>query len=133
MTNFDYQAQSLEGRAAVLGADLAAFEERLAIARVQTAKLLSIAKDKGVTAVSVGKKHPRVGNEDWPFGAGGSIFTPKDERINNWPAAWHLAEAMGISYGGGNPGQHQAKIEELIEGVYEIRKGKWHRIDLEDE
>lgn len=132
MTNFDYQADSLQRSAADLGAKIADFEERLAVARVRTASLLGIAKDNGVTAVSIGKKHPRVGNEDWEFGTAGSIFTPKEERINDWPAAWHLAEAMGISWGAGNPGQHQANIEELIEGVYEIRKGKWHRIDLED-
>jgi len=132
VTNFDYQADSLQMRVSELNADIAGFEERLAVARVRTAKLLAIAKEIGVTAVSVGKKHARVGNESFPFGAGGSIFTPPDERIDGRPAAWHLAEIMGISHGAGNTGQHQADIEELIEGVYEIRKGKWYRIDLED-
>lgn len=133
MTNFDSQANLLESRAATLALDISDFEERLAVARVKTARLLQVAKENGVTAVSVGKKHSRVGNESWGFGTTGAIFTPPKERINDWPAAWHLAEAMGISYGCGNPGQHQADISELIDGVYEIRGGQWKRIDLDDE
>lgn len=133
MTNFDFQAAHLDSRVTALGTELADFEERLAVARVRTAKLLGIAKDLGVTAVSVGKKHSRVGNENFPFGAGGSIFTPPDERVDGRPAAWELAEIMGISNGAGNTGQHQADISELIDGVYEIRKGQWRRVDLEGE
>ena len=132
MTNFDQQGNYLQHQVDELSIKLSDYEERLAVARVKTSTLLRLAKENGVTAISIGKKHPRVGNENFPFGGAGSIFTPKDERIDDYPAAWRLAELMGISYGAGNTGQHQADVSELIDGVYEIRKGAWYRIDLEE-
>ena len=102
----------------------------LAHAKTKTAELLEIARAAGVTAVGISKTHPRLGNEHWGQRGGGAIFTPVDEEVNGWPAAWHVAEKAGVGFGCGNPGQHQARTKNLIDGVYEVRDGLWSRIDL---
>lgn len=129
--NFDSRIERLEGRKEDLERETAVLGVQLDIARRKTAQLLHVAKDNNVTAVSIGKVHPRVGNEKWGFSGGGSIFTPPDERVEGRPAAWVIAEAIGISHGCGNAGQHQADLSQLVDGVYECRNGEWYRIDLD--
>jgi len=130
MTDFESKTERLVQRTAALREELAQVQRDLVAATGKTAELLDIAAEAGVSAVSIGKIHERVGNERWTYG-NGAIFTPVDERVGGWPAAWHIAERAGISQGAGNPGQHQADTSGLIDGVYECRGGLWTRIDLE--
>ena len=129
--NFDSQVERLEDRAEAVKRELAILGVQLDTARRNTSRLLESAKGLGVTAVSIGKHHARVGNEGWKFRTTGSIFTPPNERVDGRPAAWVIAEAMGISQGAGNTGQHQADLSQLVDGVYECRNGEWYRIDLD--
>lgn len=129
--NFEQKASSLTRTVESAMQQLNALQSQLRHAATKTEELLAIASGVGVTALSIGKKHPLVGNEDFPFGVSGSIFTPEENRHNGWPAAWHIAETAGISQGAGNSGQHQADTSNLIDGVYECRGGAWSRVDLE--
>jgi hypothetical protein len=128
--DFEYAADSLARQVASAQSSLKTLELKMKSSAKKTEELLAIASEVGVTAVSIGKKHPLVGNEDWPFGASGSIFTRKEDRHDGWPAAWHIARQAGVGGGAGNSGQHQADTSNLIDGVYECRNGAWSRVDL---
>lgn len=128
--NFERKAESIAYQIRTSQAELKSLASKLTRAAAKTEALLAIASDVGVTALSIGKKHPLVGNEGWPFGYAGSVFTSKTDEVNGWPAAWHITQKAGIGGGSGNSGQHQADTSELIDGVYECRDGVWARIDL---
>jgi len=128
--DFEASAKSIAYQVERAQSDLKALSVKLRRAAAKTEELLAIASEVGVTAVSIGKKHPLVGNENWPFGASGSIFTPREDQHDGWPAAWHIAKKAGVSGGAGNSGQHQADTSNLIDGVYECRGGVWARVDL---
>lgn len=129
--NFEQKAYSLTHTVKNALQELEILQSQLQHAATKTEELLAIASEVGVTALSIGKKHPLVGNEGWPFGYAGSIFTPKADQHAGWPAAWHIARTAGVSGGAGNGGQHQVDTSNLIDGVYECRGGIWSRIDLE--
>jgi hypothetical protein len=130
--DFESKAKGLAYQVERAQSELKQLAAHLTSAAAKTEELLAIASDVGVTAVSIGKKHPLVGNEDWSFGAASSIFTRKDDQHDGWPAAWHIAKEAGVSGGAGNTGQHQADTRDLIDGVYECRGGVWARVDLLD-
>jgi len=100
-------------------------------AAATTARVLSIANDIGVTTVGIGRKHADLGNEQFPFSATGSIFTPLGDRHDGWPAAWHIANKAGIADRVGNTGQHQIPISACIDGLYRCIDGVWTQIDGE--
>lgn len=130
MTNFEYKLDRATAQLTSAQSDAQGVLSALEYARQKTAEVLAIAESVGTTAISIGMKHPIVNNEDWPFGASGSIFTPLADRVNGWPSAWRIAEKAGISAGAGNSGQHQTDNSQLVDGVYELRDGAWQRIDL---
>lgn len=103
--------------------------ERIEAASEKTIEVLAIANEAGVKTVGIGRRHASLGNEDFPFGPSGSIFTPQGSRTNGWPSAWHIAEKAGIGAGAGNRGQHQIKSDSCIDGVYRCVKGIWTRIE----
>ena len=130
MTDFENKTTRLQEQTDTLMADLADVRSALSAATGKTAELLAIAQEAGVTAVSIGKIHPRVSNEHWHYG-GSAIYTPPSEKVGGSPAAWFIAQQAGISWGCGNPGQHQADTSQLVDGVYECKGGLWSRIDLQ--
>jgi len=107
-------------------------EEKHEAAKIMTAKLLTACKDKGITKLSICKRHKSVPSSmDFPFGAAGNLFTyiPKDNRDRNgWPPIWDIAGSLGLKNGCGNSNQTQVKDSELIDGVYHLKKGVWIRI-----
>ena len=113
-------------------AELESARAAVEAAAAKTAEVLAIAESIGVKTVSIGKVTPLVGNEGFPFGAGGSIFTPKESRHNGWPSAWHIADAAGIGSGAGNLGQHQIEGSKVIDGVYRCVNGEWERVKKYD-
>lgn len=129
--DIDFKIARLNLHSADLKRELDDVSELLAIATTKTQELLAIAASVGTTVVSIGKKHPLTDNKSWPFGTSGSIFTPKADKVNGYPASWHIASKAGVSFGCGNGNQHQVKDEHLIDGVYECRDGQWARIDVE--
>lgn len=102
-------------------------------AEKQTATFLKKCSEFGIEKVSIGK-HP---GESWPFGGAGNVFTFSDERTPKtkghsagWPAIWGVVEELGISTGCGNTDQHNVgKGENLMEGIYQMKNGKWTRRD----
>lgn len=129
MTDFNRKIETAARNIGALLGTIDALKASLIEAETNTAELLKIASDAGTTILSIGMKHEAVGNDDWPFGYSGSIFTPKDDRIHGSPAAWFITRQAGIGGGSGNTGQHQADTSKLIDGVYECRDGQWIRID----
>lgn len=119
-----------DAKEAIFDANIA--RENIVAAQAKTLEVLAIAESIGVTIVGIGVKHKDLGNEEWPFGLSGNIFTPKDNKgPNGWPAAWHIAEAAHISHGAGNSGQHQIADGSVVDGLYRLKDGKWHREDVE--
>jgi len=47
---------------------------------------------------------------------------PQGVDVDHWPAAWHIAKEAGVSWGCGNPGQHQIHVstEEIQEALPEV-------------
>lgn len=103
--------------------------ERIEAAKNKTIEILEIANEVGVKTVGIGRRHASLGNADFPYNPTGSIFTPRESRINGWPSAWHIAEKSGIGFGAGNGGQHQIKSDSCVDGVYRCVKGVWTRIE----
>lgn len=109
-------------------------EAEAALARIEaagekTAEVLAIANEVGVKTVGLGRRHASLGNLDFPFGGSGHIYTPKGNRTDGWPSAWHIARKAGIADGAGNSGQHQIPSGACIDGVYRCIKGVWTRIE----
>lgn len=94
----------------------------------------------GYDRVSIGKKHKSIPyTESWPFEFNGSVFAfasgreyktqPQQDR---WPAIWGIVGDCGYGGGAGNSHQYQlnsAARNELIDGVYHLRKGKWIKVE----
>lgn len=132
MTDFDHKIELTQIRVRNSLQDLKDLERHLKIAETKTEELLEIASSVGVELVSIGKHTELIDStKNYPYTASGSIFTPIENRHGGWPAAWHIAEKAGVSYGAGNGGQHQAHTVNLIDGVYECRNGQWSRVDSE--
>lgn len=110
-------------------------ESKYKAAKEFTKKLLVNCSRKGITKVAINKKSKKVpASVDWPFSyIHNDIFTfiPKKNRIEGFPPIWEIVDKMGISGGCGNGDQHSLSeegSERLIDGVYEVRKGKWKKI-----
>lgn len=129
MTDFDSKIENTQSRVREALQELKEIERHLRVAEAKTEELLEIASSVGVELVSIGKKTDLIDSTKHFNYASGSIFTPTENRHGHWPAAWHIAEKAGVSYGAGNNGQHQAHTSDLIDGVYECRNGQWSRID----
>lgn len=94
-----------------------------------TGKFLSKCSELKIKAVCVGVRHSIVPSSmTYPFGADGSVFAEGNDE-NGRVLAWQICEDMGIAGGCGNPGQHQADIENILEGAYLYKKGKWQKVD----
>lgn|GEM_PF-2562233 len=134
--NFDYRIKKMEETLRRNQEEFEDTKKKLEDATVFTAKFLSKCSDAGYDRVSVGKRHESLPNTNaFAFGCEGSVFghhsKGKDVRIGSWPAIWHICENLSIGYGCGNSHQHQAKTENLIDGVYHFKSGQWERVDKE--
>jgi len=101
-----------------------------------TGKFLDKCAKEGITKISIGKKTKKVPiTMRWPFCHEGSVFsfTPENNKTTNtWPAIWGVVDSFGIGGGCGNPSQKQLSLDgknKLIDGVYELRKGKWKKTE----
>ena len=124
--DFDFKIKMLEEKIASNLTELKLIKKQLADAKKFTSKFLDECVKSGIKKVGISKTIPEV---DWPFETGnGSVFGIGRDKTG-WPAIWGVAERMGISYGGGNTGQHQANTSRLIDGIFELKKGKWIKIE----
>ena len=98
-----------------------------------TQKFLKECGNKGITAVSIGKKSSKVpASEGFSFSASGSVFQApsgtKDE--TGWPAIWGVVNELKIGGGCGNSDQYQiAYNSQLVEGVYELKGNTWKKVE----
>lgn len=95
----------------------------------KTDEVLEVAKELGVSVVSIGLRSELVKNDDWGFGTSNSLFTHPDDKVDGWPAAWEIARRSGIYSGCGNSGQAQIHSQMVADGVYRLRDGQWHLLE----
>lgn len=125
--NFENKINKLLGDAELALKDIKELKIAFENAKDFTCKFLGECKTQGITKVSIGVKSKRVpASFDFPFSQSTSIFqfVPKGVK-QDWPLIWGVCEKMGVSEGAGNSDQHQANMSSLVDGVYELRKGKW--------
>jgi hypothetical protein len=83
-----------------------------------TARLLALADELGITVVGVGVRHHWLGNETFPWPKN-SLFVPDQFEYDGWPAAWELAQRAGI-YRGTAATRGQAAID-----TRHLHRGVW--------
>ena len=130
--NYDSKIESAISMATNALNNANALQHKYEAAKVFTGKLLSACEEKGITKVSVGVASKKVpASFNYPFGANGSIFQfiPKSNRGDTWPPIWDIVDKLGIGGGCGNSDQKQADLTDLIDGVYELKKGQWKKTD----
>jgi len=97
-------------------------------ARDKTEEFLKACAEVGITKLSVGTMHKSIpSTKNWPFGHSGSVFAFQPKGASKgWPPIWGVCEKFGYS-GCGNSDQYQGG-EDLIDGVYHLRGGKWSKV-----
>lgn len=120
--NPERELESLERQLATLRARFEAAED-------MTAQVLAVAQAHGVDRIGINRCDKTVHETgNWPFAENGNLFAKG--RQNGWPVVWQVAEDAGISAGCGNGDQHQISMSaRLIDGIYELRDGRWLRVD----
>lgn len=110
--------------------------DKLAIAYAEaedfTNKFLKRCSAHKIKLVSIGVRTKLIKDcEDYPWNCEDSVFaegTAKD----GFPIIWSVVEELDISDGAGNGCQHQINRyaqSRLIDGVYEFKDKKWHKIN----
>ena len=97
-----------------------------------TQEFLNKCGKAGYTRISIGKVSKKVpATVNFPFGSASSVFgfPSGTEDETGCPAIWKVVEDLKISGGAGNSDQHQVENDNLIEGIFELKKGKWRRIE----
>ena len=104
----------------------------------KTSLFLDECKKGGITKVAIGKKHHSVpASISFSFSSYGSVFQyiPKKNKdkkevySNGWPPIWTACNKAGISAGCGNADQHQVYDISVIDGIYHLKNGEWHKVD----
>lgn len=85
----------------------------------------------GITKVAIRKVHKSVPSSiGFPFGAGNSVFAFQPKSVkSDWPPIWGVVNKMNIGGACGNSDQHQLGGDDLIDGVYHLKKGRWIKVD----
>lgn len=126
--NFAYEIKKLKRRIEEDTSALETLTTQFEHATEFTGEFLDECAKTGMTKVGIQKTHKSIPTSvTFPFGSCGNIFGAGRDKTG-WPAIWGVVERCGISRGCGNTDQHQANCENLIDGVYHLRKGKWFRL-----
>ena len=106
-------------------------EAELKVYSKYTNEFLKECKKAGISVVSIGRATKRLERTlTYPFNTRGSVFSDNVKSSNGWPAIWTVVNKLGISGGCGNSNQHQVKSSALLmEGVYELKDGKWNKTE----
>lgn len=114
--DFDRKIESIKD-------DLKSALNQLKTAKKETFTFLKKCEAVGIKCVSIGKRTKRIkSSESWPFSADDSVFA-EGRGKDGWPLIWKVA-----SGGCGNHDQHSNDNSKLIDGVYELRAGKWYPV-----
>ena len=98
-----------------------------------TMTFLEACQKNGISIVSIQTKTDLIPEtKTFPFGVRGSVFSD-DVSVGGWPAIWLAVRDAGLQDGCGNGNQMQTNCSKLVDGVYELKDGKWRRIDGDDQ
>ena len=96
-----------------------------------TRKFLTQCSKHNIKLVSIGVRTDLIEkSKTYPFGCSGSVFA-EGRTKDGWPVIWSVVSELGIGGGCGNSDQHQITQDAqsiLIDGVYEFKDKKWHKI-----
>jgi hypothetical protein len=108
--------------------ELRAAIKKIEDARNLTQRFLSNCAAVGIKKVAIGKAHKSIPESiRFCFGPEGSAFS-NDVEFNGWPAIWEAAKRTdGIKPRCGNSNQY-AVGDDMIDGVYQLRAGKWKKL-----
>ena len=98
-----------------------------------TMTFLEACEKHGISVVSVQTRTDLIPEtKTFPFGVKGSVFSD-DVRVGGLPAIWQAVSDAGLKSGCGNGNQMQIDCAKLVDGVYELKDGKWRRVDGDDQ
>jgi len=130
--NYGYKFKALQDKIEALRKEAEGVKKSFDDATAFTDKFLNLCKDHGLSKIAIGVTHDSVdGCKDWPWSGDGSVFSNDHREDGTWPTIWRVVKEANISGGCGNTMQHQADTSRLVDGVYHLKNGKWHK--LEDE
>ena len=96
-----------------------------------TRKFLAQCSKHKIKLVSIGVRTDLIeASKTYPWACSGSVFA-EERTQDGWPCIWSVVSELDISGGAGNSDQHQINRDaqsRLIDGVYEFKDKKWHKI-----
>lgn len=129
--NFTHKIDDLEKRITSLKEEATDIRTDLIEAGKFTDLFLNKCAELNISRVAIGIADQETdGAKGW-HGGYGMVFSNEARDLNGWPSIWKAVEVMGISGGAGNSNQHQITNEgivKLVDGVYELKDGKWAMI-----
>ena len=127
--DFDYKIKGLERGLKESINNLESLKSEYQKCKLNTEKLLSTCGKAGIKKVSIGVRDDSIpACKGWPFLFTGSVFT-LPVKGSDWPAIWSCVRDAGFEMGCGNTDQASIDTELFIDGVYELKKGKWIKIN----
>jgi hypothetical protein len=131
--HFEQKIHDMEKSLSDMKASVNALKAEYLSCKKFTAKFLSECEKEGISKVAIQRSHKSIPqSKSFVFGVYNSVFTENKRGGNGWPAIWEVVERMGLSDGCGNDNQHQIDASRLVDGVYHLKNGTWHRIKKED-
>lgn len=119
MSDFEYKLRNMQEQIDKLKSD---YIEAVKF----TDHVLELAKSMGIERLGINKTDKTVQKNPWES-APSSLFS-KHKSDRGWPAVWQLAREAGIHGGCGNSDQVQINSSaSLVDGIYQLEKGKWIR------
>ena len=116
--NFDEKVESAK-------AEMKALLLELAVAKKETRNFLRRCEEEGIKRVSIGTATNKIKSaKAWGANTQSSCFADEKEKGGHFPAIWRVCDG-----GCGNEGQHSNNNARLIDGVYELKNGKWFPVE----
>jgi hypothetical protein len=127
--DFETRLKSLEEKLKSLEEKLTETQQAFADAWENTQRFLGHCEANDIKLVSICTATDKVPeSKTFPFGVRGNVFA-KGRGKDGWPKIWRACEDAGVGVGAGNTDQHQVDASRLVDGVYELKRGKWSRVD----
>lgn len=127
--NWEFKFENLQDEIETLSKKAKDLAQAYAEAEDFTLDFLDCCKKHHIKLVSIGTKTDLIEcSRTYPFDPKDSVFS--DERdLDRFPAIWSAVRDFGIDGGCGNDGQHQiTHAGKLVDGIYEYKSRKWHKI-----
>lgn len=129
--DWGYKFESLQEKITALQDEVTALGKAYAEAVEFTLHFLEVCEKYNLSLVSVGKATTKIeGSIHFPFRHSGSVFADGQDE-DGLPTIWRVVKELDISGGAGNKGQHQINCSaKMVDGVYELKDGKWRKLEL---